>query len=94
MYKYLFIFFILFANICPAILCAQDNSSGTSNTQNSIPYYESLGASPRVARLMTQMKLIEKIGQLNLITPGGIVTGEIVSKDVESKIKAGKVGGI
>ena len=64
-------------------------------TQKSdIKYYQSLGASSKVANLMTQMTLDEKIGQLNLITPGGTVTGEIVSKDVESKIKNGNVGGI
>ncbi len=43
---------------------------------------------------MKQMTIEEKIGQLNLLTPGGAVTGEVVSKDVESKIKQGKVGGI
>ena len=44
---------------------------------------------------MGRMTLQEKIGQLNLITPGGgIPTGEAVSTDVEAKIKAGKVGGI
>ena len=36
----------------------------------------------------------EKIGQLNLLTPGGAVTGAVVSKGVEEKIKKGKVGGI
>lgn len=40
------------------------------------------------------MTLEEKIGQLNLLTPGGAVTGEVVSKDVEMKIKTGQVGGI
>ncbi|MCL4106454.1 UNVERIFIED_CONTAM: hypothetical protein GTU68_030412 [Idotea baltica] len=40
------------------------------------------------------MTLQEKIGQLNLLTPGGAVTGEVVSKDVNSKIKNGQVGGI
>ena len=33
--------------------------------------------------------------QLNLVTPGGgILTGSVVSSDVEAKVKAGKVGGI
>ena len=45
--------------------------------------------------LMARMTLEEKIGQLNLITPGwGIPTGSVVSTDVEGKIKAGKVGGL
>ncbi len=48
-----------------------------------------------VDELMSKMTLEEKIGQLNLITPGGgIPTGEAVSTDVEAKIKEGKVGGI
>jgi beta-glucosidase len=48
-----------------------------------------------VKELMSKMTIEEKIGQLNLITPGGgIPTGEAVSTDVEAKIKAGNVGGI
>jgi len=48
-----------------------------------------------ISDLMSQMTIQEKIGQLNLITPGGgIPTGSVVSTDVESKVKAGKVGGI
>jgi beta-glucosidase len=45
--------------------------------------------------LMKKMTLDEKIGQLNLITPGwGIPTGSVVSTDVEKKIKEGIVGGL
>jgi beta-glucosidase len=48
-----------------------------------------------ISNLMDKMTLEEKIGQLNLITPGGgIPTGEAVSTNVEEKIKEGKVGGI
>ncbi|MGE0018943.1 MAG: beta-glucosidase BglX [Draconibacterium sp.] len=48
-----------------------------------------------VAELMGKMTIQEKIGQLNLVTPGGgILTGSVVSTDVETKIKAGNVGGI
>lgn len=48
-----------------------------------------------VDRLMDKMTIEEKIGQLNLVTPGGgILTGSVVSSDVEEKIKTGKVGGI
>ena len=47
-----------------------------------------------VEKIFAQMTLEEKIGQLNLLTPGGTVTGQVVSKDVGAKIKAGKVGGI
>lgn len=50
---------------------------------------------PEVEELLQKMTLEEKIGQLNLLTPGGgIATGSVVSEDVEEKIKAGKVGGI
>ncbi len=44
--------------------------------------------------LLAKMTLDEKIGQLNLLTPGGAVTGTSVSKDVAAKIAAGKVGGV
>jgi beta-glucosidase len=48
-----------------------------------------------VSNLMSKMTLDEKIGQLNLLTPGGgIATGSVVNSDVESKIKSGKVGGM
>ena len=56
------------------------------NTQSTIPEVESL---------LQKMTIEEKIGQLNLLTPGGgIATGSVVSNDVEGKIKAGEVGGI
>lgn len=45
--------------------------------------------------LMAKMTLEEKLGQLNLIIPGGAaVTGSVVSNDVENKIKKGQVGGL
>lgn len=48
-----------------------------------------------VDNLMKKMTIDEKIGQLNLLTPGGgVATGAVVSKDVEQKIKDGKVGGL
>ena len=48
-----------------------------------------------VLGLMKKMTLDEKIGQLNLVTPGaGIPTGAVVSTDVEQKIKQGNVGGL
>jgi beta-glucosidase len=41
------------------------------------------------------MTVEEKIGQLNLITPGwGIPTGSVVSTDVVVKNKSGMVGGL
>ncbi|MCB0586585.1 MAG: beta-glucosidase BglX [Phaeodactylibacter sp.] len=47
-----------------------------------------------VDSLMSEMTLEEKIGQLNLVTQGGAVTGSVISKDVEQKIRDGNVGGI
>lgn len=50
---------------------------------------------PEVEALLEKMTLEEKIGQLNLLTPGGgVATGSVVSEDVETKIRAGNVGGI
>jgi len=40
------------------------------------------------------MTVEEKIGQLNLVTGGEAVTGSVVSTGVETKIKAGQIGGI
>jgi beta-glucosidase len=45
--------------------------------------------------LLAKMTLEEKIGQLNLVTPGGgILTGSVVSQGVEENIRKGYVGGI
>lgn len=49
----------------------------------------------RVDSVLTLMTINEKIGQLNLLTAGHrIPTGAVVSTDVETKIKDGKVGGL
>jgi beta-glucosidase len=47
-----------------------------------------------VSTLMSKMTIDEKIGQLNLVTPGGAVTGSVVSTDVDNKIRKGQVGGL
>src|SRR3954447_867231 len=47
-----------------------------------------------IGSLMSKMTLDEKIGQLNLVTPGGAVTGSVVSSDVDNKIRKGQVGGL
>lgn len=61
--------------------------SGRSFAQNDIP--------SKAKALLAKMTLQEKIGQLNLIIPGGAaVTGSVVSSDVESKIRKGLVGGM
>lgn len=47
-----------------------------------------------ITDLMNKMTLEEKLGQLNLSTAGGFVTGAAVSKNMEEKLKAGAVGGV
>ncbi len=47
-----------------------------------------------ISNLMSKMTVDEKIGQLNLVTPGGAVTGSVVSSDVDTKIRSGAVGGL
>ncbi|MCL4639893.1 MAG: beta-glucosidase BglX [Olivibacter sp.] len=47
-----------------------------------------------IDELMAKMTVDEKIGQLNLPTGGEATTGSAVSTDLESKIKAGQVGGV
>ncbi len=47
-----------------------------------------------VSKLMAKMTVEEKIGQLNLVIPGGAVTGTVVSKNVDAKIRQGNVGGL
>jgi beta-glucosidase len=47
-----------------------------------------------ISNLMARMTLDEKIGQLNLPSVGFDVTGPIVSKDVDEKIRKGEVGGV
>jgi beta-glucosidase len=74
--------FVLFTAIA-ALVCA-------GNLQSANPEMDSF-----INELMSMMNLQEKIGQLNLLTPGGdIPTGSVVSTDVEEKIKNGQVGGI
>ena len=77
-YKYRLLQSILLCLIIPFITAAQVNSE-----------------IPEVQSLLDKMTLQEKIGQLNLLTPGGgVATGSVVSKDVETKIKNGQVGGL
>ncbi|MEO9070370.1 MAG: beta-glucosidase BglX [Ginsengibacter sp.] len=72
------IYFIFFSIICSFTVQAQ-------NSKNEKTFIDAL---------MKKMTLEEKIGQLNLVTPGGAVTGAVVSKDVDQKIRDGQVGGL
>jgi beta-glucosidase len=47
-----------------------------------------------IGDLMSRMTLEEKIGQLNLLSVGFDVTGPELSKDVDTKIRQGLVGGV
>ncbi|MBC9929844.1 beta-glucosidase BglX [Chitinophaga qingshengii] len=48
-----------------------------------------------INNLMGKMTLEEKIGQLNLVVPGGgTVTGSVVSQGVDDNIRKGNVGGL
>jgi beta-glucosidase len=49
---------------------------------------------PFIDKLMQQMTLEEKLGQLNLPSSGDITTGQASSSDIGKKIKEGKVGGL
>ncbi|WP_075214240.1 beta-glucosidase BglX [Mongoliimonas terrestris] len=45
--------------------------------------------------LLARMTLAEKIGQLNLVTPGGdTLTGAVVNSDVAEKVRTGRIGSI
>jgi beta-glucosidase len=47
-----------------------------------------------VSDLMNKMTLEEKIGQLNLITAGGFVTGSAVNEQTHQKLQSGQIGGM
>ena len=65
--------------------------SQISNAQNKSPDAK---MNQFISNLMGKMTMDEKIGQLNLVTPGGAVTGAVVSSDVDKKIRYGQVGGL
>ncbi|MBV9987192.1 MAG: beta-glucosidase BglX [Chitinophagaceae bacterium] len=70
-----------------SFLFAVTASYGQSARNNAMDQY--------INALMQKMTLEEKIGQLNLLIPGGSpTTGSVVSSNVEAKIKQGNVGGL
>jgi beta-glucosidase len=69
-------------SICLASLCSVFLQAQTANMD------------AYISNLMSRMTIDEKIGQLNLVTPGGAMTGSVVSKDVDEKIRKGMVGGL
>ncbi|WP_083619992.1 beta-glucosidase BglX [Mucilaginibacter sp. OK098] len=73
---------MLFASILPAYKA----SAQTKNDDAKMNAF--------VANLMGKMTLDEKIGQLNLVVMGNAITGTVISKGVEDKMKRGEIGGI
>ncbi len=68
---------------CLLFLISTSTLSGQDNHQS------------RIDSLMQLMTIDEKIGQLNLVNPGGgAATGAVVSQGVEDKIKSGQVGAL
>jgi beta-glucosidase len=47
-----------------------------------------------INNLMNKMTVEEKIGQLNLITAGGFVTGSAVNEQTHQKLQSGQIGGM
>jgi len=47
-----------------------------------------------IDRLLSQMTLEEKIGQLNLVTADQAVTGPLGSGDLDANLRAGRIGGV
>jgi beta-glucosidase len=47
-----------------------------------------------ISKLIKNMTLDEKIGQLNLTTAGGFSTGTAVNEKVQEKLKSGQIGGM
>ncbi len=78
----------------PKTTATVSETTQTNQTTPTIQTNQTIQTTKLVADLMAKMTLEEKIGQLNLLTPGGAVTGSVVSEGVEQKIKEGKVGGI
>lgn len=85
---------LLILSGCTSTKKLENQTSTKLGSEVNIANFNDKGFSPRVMALFNKMTLEEKIGQLNLLTPGGAVTGEVVSKDVNEKIKNGQVGGI
>ena len=75
-------FFVAVLCLCSVSLVAQNNAKTDAEMNKFID------------KLMSQMTLEEKVGQLNLPSAGEITTGQAQSSDIAGKIKKGKVGGL
>jgi len=73
---------LLISGLLGLVACQQ--KSGSKNTE----------MDKFISKLMSEMTLEEKIGQLNLPSAGDITTGQASNSDIGVKIKEGKVGGL
>lgn len=76
-------------NICLAAAVSLTLLTGCQSSDNKDAEMDAF-----VDKLMSEMTIHEKIGQLNLPVTGDIVTGQAKSSDVAGKIKNGEVGGL
>lgn len=74
--------FILGLVLATTFSCQKDNKSGDAKMNQFID------------KLLSEMTLEEKIGQLNLPSSGDITTGQAKSSNIGEKIKAGQIGGL
>jgi beta-glucosidase len=80
--KHSLLFVLLFAGIAA---WAQPKPAANAEAANMKTFID---------KLMKQMTLEEKLGQLNLPAAGDITTGQAGSTDIAKKIREGKVGGL
>jgi beta-glucosidase len=80
------------------IICLLITTAALANPSKEIPMQTAAPSTQKmheyIDTLMSKMTLEEKIGQMNLLSIGFDVTGPIVSKGVDEKIKSGLVGGV
>lgn len=84
--KHFKVFFILsFSMVLLTVSCQHGTSVDLrSSNDNSLSW--------KINKLMSKMTLEEKIGQLNMLTGKGAVTGPIKNTNIKNKIKEGMVG--
>ncbi len=85
---------LLASHIAVSVQPASSQDALTNSVSANSPSAYNAEKNDFVARLMAQMTLDEKIGQLNLLSVGADVTGPILSQGVEEKISRGQVGGV
>ncbi len=69
------------------------NAADAVKANERLPLH-SLETKSFITNLMNKMTLEEKLGQMNLLSIGFDITGPVISQGVDTKIKAGLVGGV